>query len=183
MSFYRILLSQQMEASLCLHWLIGEWISCQSCLSNSTLSLALSVYSFSLCILVFCIFNFFYDYTLCYFVKCNFVTGSPLFLDLWVILALLPSLRTWDCPQHEAGVAVKTHPVTICIRTDTNLQCALNVAVSWPRRTPREQRWKFTLPRDFWGVDTVRLFSSCISHLLTPFMCLTTTLNPWAVSS
>lgn len=51
-------------------------------------------------------------------------------LDLWLILALLYSFRIWDCLQHEEGVGVRTRCVTICIRTDTNLQCALNVAVS-----------------------------------------------------
>lgn len=53
-----------------------------------------------------------------------------LFFDLWMVLNPLYFFRIWDCLQHEEGVGVRTRPVTICIKTDTNLQCALNVAVS-----------------------------------------------------
>lgn len=179
MSFYRILLSQQMEANLCLHWLIGEWISCQLCLSNRTQSLPLSVYRYSLCNLASCVFFFLLDCTQCSFQMCFFLWLSQV---SWVILALLFPFRTWDCPQQEAGVGVKTHPVTTCIRIGTNLQCALNVAVSWPRRTPREQRWKFVFWFS-WSADTVRLVSSCISDSLTSSLSLSTTLDLWAVSS
>lgn len=44
--FGRTLLSLQVEASLCAHWLIREWTSCQLSLSNKTPFPALSVFSF-----------------------------------------------------------------------------------------------------------------------------------------
>lgn len=48
-SFHRVLRSQQKEVSPFLHWLIGEWISYQLCLSNSTQFPTLLVYFCSLC--------------------------------------------------------------------------------------------------------------------------------------
>lgn len=133
MSFCRILLSQQTEASLCLHWMTGEWMSCHSCLwnnnNNSTLFPALSVY--------------FYVQHRC-FIKLDFARIP----DLWLILPFYHSFRIWDCLQREEGAAVKIRPVTTCTKTDTNLPCALNVAVSWPRRTQRKQRWKLSPPPD-----------------------------------
>lgn len=62
--------------------------------------------------------------------NCKWVSGGTLFPDIWIMYAVVYSPRTWDCPQHEAEVAARTHPVTICIRTDINLRCALNVAAS-----------------------------------------------------
>lgn len=136
MSFRRILLALQMVVSLCLHWLMGEWTSCQSPLSNSTPFPALSVHCYSLC-------------------NVHLYLDFPYVLICGLILAILYSLRIWDCLQRAEGVGVRICPVTICTRTDTNLQCALNVAVSWPRRTPRDQRWKLASSRFFSSDSTV----------------------------
>ncbi len=166
MSSYRNPLSQQMEDSLWVHRLTGEWTSCQLCPSNKNTPFpALSVYS------------------VYYFSLCSPCWISLLFLEWRVILVLLYSCRIWDCPQHEEEAAVRTRPVTTCIIIDTNLLCALNVALSWPRKTPREQRWKLTSSRFFSSKDMVGLVSSCISQLLTRFMSLSTTSDPWAVAS
>lgn len=94
-----------------------------------TVSSFVSILLFSVMFSLLYIF-FFYQITLNVPSKCKFVSEYPLFLDLLVILARLYSLRIWDCQQHEEGDGVRTRPVTICIRTDTNLHYVLNVAVS-----------------------------------------------------
>lgn len=58
------------------------------------------------------------------------------FVSLWFLFCLcdrfffFACFRIWGYPQHEAEAAVRTRPVTTCIRTATNLLCVQNVAPS-----------------------------------------------------
>lgn len=68
---------------------------------------------------------------LCVFIwSLKLLPESLLFLDLCSVFHCGLFCRIWDCPQDEEEVAVRTNPATTCIRTDTNLQCVLSVAVS-----------------------------------------------------
>lgn len=106
---------QRTEGRLRRLWPTGKSISWRSCPSNSnTPCQTWSVYDQQCCLL------------LCA-VAYRASVQSHLLPDF---CSLSLFCRTWDCLQDEEGVTVRTSPATTCIRTDTNLPCALNVAVS-----------------------------------------------------
>lgn len=146
-----------MEARLFLHRLMGEWTCCHSCLSNSKMPFPhLSVYY---CNLACCMFYWNVNILL----NLTF-SWDIIFITLFVLLCYF---RIWDCLQHVGGVGVRTRPVILCTRTGTNLQCALNVAANWPRKHPKDQRWKLRSSLLFSRQNSVEVISSCISHPLT----------------